>query len=128
YAESLTTPRSGIAGAVTWIPAACRRPITPFQLDPSANAPWTRTTVGVSVLGVASDTRAPSLVGVDVDDSLRKSFGCFLWEVVADAALERPVLVAARELAGVGARVGVRGAVGVAFEGDRRHGDLRGGG
>src|SRR4029450_5754225 len=40
YAESLTTPRSGIAGAVTWIPAAVRRPITPFQLDPSAHARW----------------------------------------------------------------------------------------
>src|SRR5262249_44863497 len=34
--------------AVTVIPSACSRVITPFQLDASANAPWTRTTVGVS--------------------------------------------------------------------------------
>ena len=39
-------PRSGFAGAVTGTPFACSRSITPFQLDPSANAPCTSTTVG----------------------------------------------------------------------------------
>jgi hypothetical protein len=38
-------PRSGFGGAVTCIPAAWRRSTTPFQLEASANAPWTSTTV-----------------------------------------------------------------------------------
>ena len=48
-------PRSGIAGAVTSIPAACRRSTTPFQLEASAKAPWTRTTVR----GALSDRESP---------------------------------------------------------------------
>src|SRR5918995_6140381 len=39
-------PRSGFAGAVTCSPSACSRSTTSFQLEPSAKAPWTRTTVG----------------------------------------------------------------------------------
>src|SRR5918997_3137583 len=39
-------PRSGLAGAVTCTPSACSRLITSFQLEPSAQAPCTRTTVG----------------------------------------------------------------------------------
>ena len=39
-------PRSWFAGAVTVTPAACSSAITPDQLDASAKAPWTRTTVG----------------------------------------------------------------------------------
>src|SRR5688500_5910514 len=39
-------PRSGFAGAVTCSPSACSRFITSFQLEPSAKAPCTRTTVG----------------------------------------------------------------------------------
>src|SRR5829696_949378 len=39
-------PRSGFAGAVTCSPSACSRLITSFQLEPSAKAPCTRTTVG----------------------------------------------------------------------------------
>src|SRR5215203_3148376 len=38
-------PRSGFAGAVTCTPSACSRSITPFQLEASAKAPCTRTTV-----------------------------------------------------------------------------------
>ena len=38
-------PRRGFGGAVTWIPAAWRSSMTPFQLEASAKAPWTRTTV-----------------------------------------------------------------------------------
>src|SRR3954452_13646706 len=46
YEESMEIPRSGFAGAVTCTPSACSRSITLFQLDPSAKAPCTRTTVG----------------------------------------------------------------------------------
>src|SRR3954447_13808561 len=55
YAESVAIPRSGFAGALTATPFACRRSITPFQLEASANAPCTNTTVGA----VASDMRVP---------------------------------------------------------------------
>src|SRR5215207_2844466 len=115
-------PRNGFPGAVTWMPAACTRSITALQLEASANAPWTRTTVR-GARDVCSDTRAPSLVGIDVDDGVGKRFRCFLWKVVADSALDRAVRIPARELAGVGTRVGVRGSVRVALERDRRHGD-----
>ena len=56
-------PRSGFGGAVTWTPAACRRSMTPFQLEASAKAPWTSTTVS-GALEVASDMSAPSLAEV----------------------------------------------------------------
>jgi hypothetical protein len=49
YAESLEIPRSGLAGAVTSTPFVCSRSITPFQLEASANAPCTRTTVGAAI-------------------------------------------------------------------------------
>ena len=58
YAESTEMPRSGFAGAVTCTPLACSRSITPFQLEPSANAPCTSTTVG-ELDGVGSDMDAP---------------------------------------------------------------------
>src|SRR5262245_2984829 len=48
-------PRSGLAGAMTGTSAACRRSMTPLQLEPSINAPWTSTTVmGAAAVGVAS--------------------------------------------------------------------------
>ena len=40
-----------------------------------------------------------------------------------DATRDEPVCISARELLGVGAAVGVRRAVGIAFEGDGGHGD-----
>jgi hypothetical protein len=86
-------PRNGFGGAATCMPAACRRSITPFQLDESAKAPWTSTTVIGEELAVGSDMRTPSLVVVDVDDSVGKSFRSFLRKVVADAALDRTVRV-----------------------------------
>jgi hypothetical protein len=46
YAESIESPRSGFAGAMTGTPFSCSRSITLFQLEPSANAPCTSTTVG----------------------------------------------------------------------------------
>src|SRR5215211_5840867 len=96
-------PRNGFAGAATWMRAVCRRSITPFQLEASANAPWTRTTVRGPLDG-CSDMRAPSLVGIDFDDGTSKRFWCFLWKVVADAAPDRAVRISARELAGIGIR------------------------
>src|ERR671910_439697 len=58
-------PRSRFAGAVTCIPSACNRSITPFQLEASAKAPCTRTTVGPAapscgfVLMASSLSRGP---------------------------------------------------------------------
>ena len=49
-------PRSGFAGAVTAKPAAWRRSTTPFQLEASAKAPWTRTTVRRAVWRESSMT------------------------------------------------------------------------
>ncbi len=49
YAESWEMPRKGLGGAVTWMPAAWSRSMTPFQLDESANAPWTRTAVSAAL-------------------------------------------------------------------------------
>src|SRR6185312_13253664 len=118
-------PRSGIAGAVTWIPAACRRSMTPFQLEASAKAPWTRTTVRGAFSVTVSDIRAPSLVRVHVDDGLGKSFRSFLRKVVPDATVDRPVRISAGESVGVGARLRMGRTVGVALEGDRGHGDGR---
>ena len=58
-------PRNGFGGAVTWILAAWRRAMTLFQLDESAQAPWTRTTVS-GAFDVASDMRAPYWVVTSV--------------------------------------------------------------
>src|SRR5262249_27408622 len=63
----------------------------------------------------------------DVDDRLGEGLRGFLGQVVPDAACDGPVLVVAGELAGVGAGVRVRRAVGVAFERDGGHGDGPGG-
>src|SRR5579859_3862123 len=60
---------------------------------------------------------------VDVDDRLGERLRGFLRQVVPDAAGDEPVRIFARELAAIGGRVRVRRAVGVAFEGDRGHGD-----
>src|SRR4029078_10898228 len=52
-APSRWRPRSGLGGALTVYPADCRRSITPLQLALFAQAPFTRTTVGLAD-GVAS--------------------------------------------------------------------------
>ena len=49
----------------------------------------------------------------------------FLRQVVPDAARDGPVRVRARELRRVGAGFRMGRAVGITFEGDRRHGDDR---
>src|SRR5215217_6563538 len=89
-------PRNGFAGAVTWMPAACRRSITALQLEASAKAPWTRTTVR-GARDVCSDTRAPSLVGIDFEGGVGKRSLRSLRDVVADAALDRAVRIPGRE-------------------------------
>ena len=65
---------------------------------------------------------------VGVDDGLGEFLGCFLGQVLPDAALDHTVRVFTREFLGVGAGVRVRSAVGVALEGDGGHGDGRKGG
>src|SRR4029079_14546791 len=57
-------PRSGFGGAVTSPPLACRRSMTPFLLEASANAPCTRTTVGAveSVISSPFEGRTVALV------------------------------------------------------------------
>src|SRR3954453_14033599 len=97
-------PRKGFGAALTWTPAACRRSTTPSQLEESAKAPCTRTTVSGAAPVAVSDMRAPSSVGVDVDDRPGKRLRSFLGQVVSDATLDRPVRVLAGEFAGVGAR------------------------
>src|SRR6187200_352425 len=116
-------PRSGFGGATTCTPSFCRRSTTPFQLDASAKAPCTSTTVRESLLEFASAIRAPYLVDVDFDDCFGKGLRSLLREVVTDASCDGPVGIPAGELLRVGVRVRMRRAVGIAFEGDRRNGD-----
>jgi hypothetical protein len=52
YALSLEMPRSGLAAAITWMPCAWRRSMTPAQLELSAKAPCTSTTVSGEVFVV----------------------------------------------------------------------------
>src|SRR5215213_10099760 len=118
-------PRSGFGGAVTWIPAAWRRWMTPFQLEASAKAPWTSTTVSGAWSVVAGGMTAPLLGGGDLEDRVGERFGGFLGKVVADAALDGPVRIGASELPGIGTGVRMGGAVGVALQGDGRHPDHR---
>src|SRR3978361_1741378 len=49
---SLPSPRSGVGGAETMTPAAVSSRMTPAQPEASANAPGTRTTLGV-LMGVS---------------------------------------------------------------------------
>src|SRR5262245_53902907 len=51
-------PRNGLATAVTGTPLACRRSMTPAQLEPSANAPCTSATVSGPEVD-SWDMRAP---------------------------------------------------------------------
>src|SRR5690349_19381129 len=118
-------PRSGVAGGVAWIPAACRGAITPFPLLASAKAAGTRTTVSGPSFECVSAMGSPSLVGVDFDDGFGKGPRSLLRQVVADAAGDRPMGVSAGELVRVGARVRMRRTVGVAFQRDRGHPDHR---
>src|SRR5215203_3361711 len=77
YAASWSMPRKGLAGARTATSAACRVGITPAQLEASAKAPCTSTTVRgpLAAVGVASVMIVPSCV-VATDDRVRGSAAC----------------------------------------------------
>src|SRR6266849_2522599 len=49
-ATSAASEVSGNCGAVTVNPDSCNDPITSLQLEPSAQAPWTSTTFGLSLM------------------------------------------------------------------------------
>ena len=59
YALLTEMPRSGLAAATTATPRARRRSITPFQLELSAKAPCTSTTVSGEVVVVSDVVVAP---------------------------------------------------------------------
>ena len=61
----------------------------------------------------------------DVDNSLGKSLGRFLRQVVPDAVLDQPVFILAGELVGIGAGLQARRAIGISLHRDGRHGDNR---
>ena len=64
----------------------------------------------------------------DVDDSFREGLRGFLRQIVPDAAGDHPVSVPTHEFGSV--RTGLRmwGTIGIAFQGDCGHADLRTGG
>src|SRR5262245_28082980 len=49
----------------------------------------------------------------------------FLRQIVTDTAVDGAVRISSRELLGIGTGLGVRGTIGIAFERNRRDGDLR---
>jgi len=59
----------------------------------------------------------------DVDDRLNEGLRSFLRQVVTNAAGDEAVLIFARELVAIGRTGCVDCTVGVAFHGDRGHGD-----
>ncbi|MGF6300972.1 hypothetical protein OKW43_000826 [Paraburkholderia sp. WC7.3g] len=67
--------------------------------------------------------RSPHARGVD--DRVGERFRRFLGQVVPDTVGDVPVYILARELLRVGSRLGMRRAVGIAFERDGRHRDGR---
>src|SRR5882724_11932748 len=64
----------------------------------------------------------------DRENGFGKGLRGFLRQIVSDTALDGSVRILAGELIGVGARLGMRSAVRVAFHRDGRHSDDRGGG
>src|SRR5580658_8853925 len=60
-----------------------------------------------------------------VDDGFGKGLRGFLRQIVPDAALDGPMRIFAGKFTGVGARLRMRGAVGVTFHGDGGHGNHR---
>src|SRR5450755_3662356 len=65
------------------------------------------------------------LESVDIDDRLGKGQRRFLGQIVPDAARDDAVRIATHEFPGIGTGLGVWGPIGIAFQGDRRHGDGR---
>src|ERR1700712_4035780 len=63
---------------------------------------------------------------VGFDDRLCESAGGFLGQVMPDSAVDKPMRISfAREFARIGAAIRMRCTIGIAFEGDGRHGDDR---
>src|SRR5215510_10241773 len=81
---------------MTCMPFACSRSMTPFQLEASANAPWTRTMVGEP----SSDMRGFSTAvgGKELSQRRGDLVGCLLGEPVADAGDDEPLDVVGGEL------------------------------
>src|SRR5262249_41064815 len=75
--------------------------------------------IWISPWGVPCGSRSKL---VDVDDRLGECLRRFLRQVVADAAFQIPMRIPAGKFLRIGARIRVRGAIGVAFESDGRHG------
>ena len=95
-------------------------------LEPEGTgASWRRGVVRMALYEPARghrDAPPPARLGdIYLSDRVGESLGSFLRQVVPDAARNGPVRVAAGEFAGVGAGVGVRRAIGIALERDRRH-------
>src|SRR5262249_2756487 len=77
---------------MTCMPFACSRSMTPFQLEASANAPWTSTIVGEPLSGMRGFSLAVG--GEELCQGRGDLVGCLLGEPVADAGNdERPHVV-----------------------------------
>src|SRR2546421_10650218 len=110
--SSATVSTSGHLVAFTRL----RRSVRSASGKPTVNGRMVMSSAGIFLL--------LTLVG-DVDDGLGECLRSLLRQVVPDAAGDGPVRVRARELRRVGAGFRMGCAVGVTFEGDRRHGDVR---
>lgn len=103
-------------------------PVGSFEDAICAAIPTSPARKGVSESGAAVEKtrrrRRRSNFG-DVEHGFGKGLRVFLRQIVPYAALDRPVLVFAGEFLRVGAWIRVGRAIGVAFKGDRRHGDDR---
>jgi len=63
---------------------------------------------------------------VDVDNGLSEGLRRFLWQIVADAARDEPVVILAREFPAIGRWIrGVWGTIRIAFESNCGHGNGR---
>src|SRR3984893_9741048 len=72
-----------------------------------------------------ASSRLPASCVADVDDGLSEGPRGFLRQIVTNAAFDQPVLVLAGEFVAIRRRHRMRRTVGVAFKGDRGHGDDR---
>src|ERR687893_1317647 len=75
--------------------------------------------------GACQDIGGPVSMAIGFDYGFGKGLRGFLRQVVPDAALDKPVLVPAREFLRVGTRVRVRCAIRITFEGNGGHRDHR---
>jgi hypothetical protein len=64
-------------------------------------------------------------VRVDIDDRLGKVPRCFLRQIVPDTARDEAVFIAAREFPGIGTGLWMRCPIGIAFQRNRGHADVR---